>query len=139
MSLTGSGPSIGLGYERMSDEALEYQFGFSDMHPRAMYDSQQHAQKANKTIAVISDYLSNIGADPANLSLLDIGCSTGYLSCIYGQYFSRVVGIDIDEPAVNFANENPRLESARTTEESQRRRTLGQRFLIYKHAESEVS
>jgi 2-polyprenyl-3-methyl-5-hydroxy-6-metoxy-1,4-benzoquinol methylase len=87
----------------MIDDSLEYQFGFSETHRGAMYDAEQRTQKALKTVAVIQDYLAGVGKDTADISLLDIGCSTGYLSRVYGQHFGRVVGIDIDRPAVDFA------------------------------------
>lgn len=90
----------------MTEKAMRYQLGFSDMHRGAMYDSKQRTNKALKTIAVIRDYLTGIGEDPAGLSLLDIGCSTGYLTRMYGEHFGMVVGIDIDGPAVEFASEN---------------------------------
>lgn len=83
----------------------QYQHGFSDMHSKAMYDAAEREQKAKKSLAVIDDFVGKAGLRPVDLSLLDIGCSTGYLTHLYGQYFGRVTGIDIDAKAVEHARE----------------------------------
>lgn len=88
-----------------------YQHGFSELHVKAMYDADGRAQKARKTISVLTDYLARIGLNPADLILLDIGCSTGFLTQIYGQTFGTVVGVDIDEAAVCYAKENNAQEN----------------------------
>ena len=80
-----------------------YQHGFSRMHAEEMYDGGGRGQKAMKTVAVLGDYLAREGRDPADMTLLDIGCSTGFLSQIYGTLFGRVIGVDIDAEAVGFA------------------------------------
>ncbi len=81
----------------------KYQDDFSLLQQDAMYDSERRQHKARKTIAVIQDYLSQTGKDARDLSLLDIGCSTGYMLQAYGQYFGHVTGIDIDKTAVEHA------------------------------------
>ena len=81
----------------------KYQDDFSHLQQDAMYDSERRQHKARKTMAVIQDYLSQTGKDARDLSLLDIGCSTGYMSQAYGQYFGQVTGIDIDQSAVEHA------------------------------------
>jgi len=80
----------------------EYQYNFSAQHADTMYNQQQRRQKAGKTLAVLKDSLGDLNG----LSLLDIGCSTGIMTALYGPAFGRVTGIDIDEPAVNFAIKN---------------------------------
>lgn len=90
----------------MSEKALEYQLGFSEMHREEMYDVERRSGKARKTLAVIADYASRAGIDLADLSLLDIGCSTGFLSRLYGEHFGQVTGIDIDAPAIEFAQKS---------------------------------
>ena len=80
-----------------------YQHGFSQMHAGEMYDAERRKQKAMKTVAVLDDYLDREGRDPADMTLLDIGCSTGFLSQTYGTLFGRVIGVDIDAEAVDFA------------------------------------
>ena len=81
----------------------EYQCGFSAMHPEAMYNRDGRLAKAAKTMAVMDDYLAETGQQAADLSLLDIGCSTGFLTKVYGRSFGHVLGIDIDEEAVRHA------------------------------------
>lgn len=68
-----------------------------------MYDSARRAQKARKTVSVLGDHLANAGQDPTHLTLLDIGCSTGIMTRIYGESFARVTGVDIDEGAIRHA------------------------------------
>jgi len=87
----------------MSERAVEYQLGFSDMHSAEMYDAEKRTIKARKTMSVICDYLDGVGKNSLDLTLLDIGSSTGLMTQIYGQHFKKVVGIDIDAPAVEFA------------------------------------
>ena len=82
-----------------------YQHGFSALHREDMYDQGGRYQKARKTLAVLTDFIATTDNDPANLSLLDIGCSTGHMTQVYGSVFGKVVGMDIDEPAVRYAEQ----------------------------------
>lgn len=81
----------------------ECQYGFSDMHRDSMYDEQGRTLKARKTLAVINEYLARLGSRPEDMAIPDIGCSTGYLTKLYGKQFGRVTGIDIDGKAVEHA------------------------------------
>jgi len=83
-------------------EKYQYQHGFSDTSS-AMYDDEGRTQKAKKTMAVIHDYLHANGKESQNLHLLDIGCSTGYLTRQYGRFFGHTTGIDIDKGAIAHA------------------------------------
>ncbi len=87
-------------------ESREYQHDFSELHPRTMFDELGRLQKARKTVAVILDALRVAGVDPRTVRLLDIGCSTGILTRHYAEFFGRVVGIDIDDGAVEWARLN---------------------------------
>lgn len=87
----------------IKNDAYEYQENFSEMHKEAMYNLAQRTQKANKTIAVIKDYLQKNNLLQKDLSLLDIGCSTGYLTTTYSSVFTNVTGLDIDEKAIQHA------------------------------------
>ena len=84
----------------------EYQRDFSEIHPETMFDERGRLQKARKTVAVILDALASIGRNPRDATLLDIGCSTGILTRHYSEFFGRVVGIDIDDGAVEWATQN---------------------------------
>lgn len=84
----------------------QYQHGFSELHSEEMYDTAGREQKANKSLAVIDDFVGKAGLRRKDLYLLDIGCSTGYMTHVYGQYFGRATGIDIDAKAVGHARES---------------------------------
>lgn len=85
---------------------LEYQLDFSGLHPETMYDLSGRMVKARKTVAVLLDAMATAGIDPSSARLLDIGCSTGILTRHYGGSFGEVVGIDIDDGAVEWAKKN---------------------------------
>lgn len=84
----------------------EYQRDFSEIHPKTMFDESGRLQKARKTVVVILDALRQAGIDPRETRLLDIGCSTGILTRHYAGFFGEVVGIDIDDGAVEWARRN---------------------------------
>ncbi len=65
-----------------------------------MYDLHGRARKARTMVAVLKDFFSQ---DIHSLSLLDIGASTGIIDGQLADHFERVVGIDIDQPAISFA------------------------------------
>lgn len=67
-----------------------------------MHDRKIRRQKANKTIAVLEDYIGDL----KQLSALDIGCSTGLMTELYAEKFKKIIGIDIDKPAIKFAIQN---------------------------------
>lgn len=69
-----------------------------------MYNEKSRRQKGMKAVAVINDYLKKSNYAPySNLFLIDIGCSTGYMTKIYGDNLGTVIGTDIDVNAVNYA------------------------------------
>ncbi len=65
----------------------------------AMYDRRDRERKADKIVAVLRDYFGNM----KSLTLLDASCSTGIMTKSFGQHFGKVVGIDIDAPAIAHA------------------------------------
>ena len=71
-----------------------------------MFDELGRLQKARKTVAIILDTLRQNGVEPRQTRVLDIGCSTGILTRHYAEYFGTVVGIDIDDGAVEWAAKN---------------------------------
>jgi 2-polyprenyl-3-methyl-5-hydroxy-6-metoxy-1,4-benzoquinol methylase len=83
-----------------------YQRDFSRLHPKTMFDEEGRLQKARKTVAVLLDATRVVGIEPVEATLLDIGCSTGILTRHYAEYFGRVIGIDIDDGAVEWARRN---------------------------------
>lgn len=99
--------------EKMEKDKYKYQYGFSEEHPDEMYNIEKRSQKGNKTIAVLLEHLELEGRVPTELNVLDIGCSTGFMTGLYGQNFREVVGIDIDEGAVQFARRHNSGENIR--------------------------
>jgi 2-polyprenyl-3-methyl-5-hydroxy-6-metoxy-1,4-benzoquinol methylase len=80
-----------------------YQFNFSKMLPEAMYDCERREKKAKTIVAVFKNYFK---ADLKFFSVLDVGCSTGFIASYLADYCGQVIGIDIDEPAIDFAQAN---------------------------------
>jgi ubiquinone/menaquinone biosynthesis C-methylase UbiE len=78
-----------------------------------MFDEPGRLQKARKTVVVILDALSKIGGEPVDSRLLDIGCSTGILSRHYAEHFGEVVGVDIDDGAIEWARDNRAADNLR--------------------------
>lgn len=83
-----------------------YQYNFSELHCEDMYNTEERKIKAEKTLSVIKDFFSNNNISTKSLNLLDIGCSTGFLTKIYSEEFREIVAIDIDQNAINYANNN---------------------------------
>lgn len=97
----------------MGAEEYKYQHGFSEAHPEEMYNVGKRSQKGNKALAVLLEHLEGEGRDPAGLKVLDIGCSTGFMTRLYGLNFGEVVGIDIDGGAVRYAKRHNSMENIR--------------------------
>ena len=85
---------------------MDYQRDFSELHPETMFDERGRLLKAQKTAAVILDAMPGFGLEPAHARVLDIGCSTGILTRHYAELFGEVVGVDIDDGAVEWAESN---------------------------------
>ncbi len=62
-------------------------------------DTAGRTQKFGKIISVLQDF--NPGTQ--SLNCLDIGCSSGIITCLLGKYFRMSVGMDIDEEAISYA------------------------------------
>jgi 2-polyprenyl-3-methyl-5-hydroxy-6-metoxy-1,4-benzoquinol methylase len=77
-----------------------YQYGFSNMHFKEVYDIQKRQQKARKILAVLNNYYNG---QIQEFTVLDMGCSTGIISSYLAPSFASVTGIDIDEPAIDYA------------------------------------
>jgi len=86
-----------------------YQHGFSSLHAESMFDKEARERKANTMIRVLGH---NFGEEKiAQMSLLDVGSSTGIIDNYLSRAFAEVTGIDIDTKAVEhakkeFANEH---------------------------------
>ena len=76
---------------------------FSETYPQSVYNTEIRQKKAKTIIAVLNDFL---GTDFRSFFILDIGCSTGAITHYLSDYFGEVIGIDVDEPAIQYAREN---------------------------------
>lgn len=79
-----------------------YQYNFSS-NPAGRYDVSGRQQKAKTMVAVLEDFMQR---SLHELSLLDIGSSSGIVDEYLADYFKSLVGIDIDEPAIKRAKEH---------------------------------
>lgn len=78
-----------------------YQYNFSKIDG-SMFDEAQRITKAKKTTSVLEDFLT----ETKNLTLLDIGCSSGIMTFEYAKKFKKIIAIDIDKQAINYAKIN---------------------------------
>ena len=62
-------------------------------------DVKGRTQKFRKIISVLQDFHPRT----QSLNCLDIGCSSGIITSFLGDHFSKTIGIDIDEEAVQYA------------------------------------
>ncbi|MDO8619180.1 MAG: class I SAM-dependent methyltransferase [Candidatus Daviesbacteria bacterium] len=86
----------------------DYQFNFAHNWP-SMYDKEAREQKAKRIVKVLADYF---GEDRLkDLTLLDIGSSTGIMDNILARSFKKVIGTDIDEGGVEYAKKNFKKEN----------------------------
>jgi 2-polyprenyl-3-methyl-5-hydroxy-6-metoxy-1,4-benzoquinol methylase len=86
----------------MSDRNHPYQLGYAEQYAQYQFDSARQDQKAAKVLAVLEDYYGGPGS-LEDLTLLDMGCSAGLMTKPYSERFGKVVGVDIDAPAVRHA------------------------------------
>lgn len=92
----------------MNDREYKYQYKFSEMHREEMYNRQGRERKAKTMVSVLQDYFNT---DLKFLNLLDFGSSTGLIANYLSTFFGEVVGIDIDSPAVEFADASYKKEN----------------------------
>ncbi|MBP7216239.1 MAG: class I SAM-dependent methyltransferase [Candidatus Omnitrophica bacterium] len=80
-----------------------YQKDYARLYCPAMYDAKKRLIKADKTISVLNDYFSQCNIAYDGFSVLDIGCSSGFITYRLGEFFKKAVGIDIDQEACCYA------------------------------------
>ena len=79
-----------------------YQYGFSDKGDE-MFDQSGRQKKAITMIKILSDFLET----PLDeLSVLNVGGSTGFIDEYLSRYCKSVIGVDIDEKAISYARQN---------------------------------
>lgn len=80
----------------------DYQLNYSKIRP-SVFDVDARARKAITVVKVCQDFLGT--NDLSQLALLDVGSSSGIIDDVLADYFGTVNGIDIDEPAMAFAQQ----------------------------------
>lgn len=83
---------------------LKYQYHYSQLEPK-MFSTQNRRKKALKIVYILKDFLKSTKP----LICLEIGCSAGRMTRIFGQHFKRVLAIDIDKEAIENARKKNRL------------------------------
>lgn len=79
-----------------------YQHNYSSLKP-SVFDNEPRRRKAKTLLKVCQDFLDT--EDLSKLRLLDVGSSSGIIDDFLADYFEYVAGIDIDEPAVAYAQQ----------------------------------
>lgn len=90
----------------------EYQLNYSAIKP-SVFNTQQRERKAHTIVCVCRDFLQS--QDLSQLSLLDVGSSSGIIDNYLADHFGHVTGIDIDEGGMAHAQatfDKPNLQFA---------------------------
>jgi len=72
-------------------------------------DTKGRAQKFKKILSV----LKNFHPETQSLNCLDIGCSSGIITSLLRNYFRMSIGMDIDQEAIQYAQNHPSSPRAR--------------------------
>ncbi|GMQ91337.1 MAG: hypothetical protein BMS9Abin11_0645 [Gammaproteobacteria bacterium] len=81
-----------------------YQTNYSHGLNPAVYDLEKREKKANTIISILDDYFQD--TELSSLDMLDVGASTGIIDHFLSDHFNKIVGIDIDEKAIQYAQDN---------------------------------
>jgi 2-polyprenyl-3-methyl-5-hydroxy-6-metoxy-1,4-benzoquinol methylase len=74
---------------------------FSERHRATYYDEPGRRLKADKILAVLREELGDL----SSLSVVDLGCSTGFVAGRLSEHVGDVIGVDLDQHAIAFAQE----------------------------------
>lgn len=85
-----------------------YQDNYSQKMGGAVFDRERRERKAETIRAVIRDYL---GTELSSLSLLDVGAAAGFIDNYLADHFAQVIGVDIDQEAIQYALEHFKKEN----------------------------
>jgi ubiquinone/menaquinone biosynthesis C-methylase UbiE len=81
-----------------------YQEDFSSLYSDALHSKVSKQRKANTMVKILSDHHGERSL--SDMSLLDVGASTGYIDYHLSKVFRVVTGIDIDHSAIAYAKAN---------------------------------
>ena len=85
-----------------------YQLGYSNISAEEMYDVETRERKAATMVSVLSDCLDR---PLSELSMLNVGGSTGIIDNYLAEHFGKVTSVDIDELAITHAREKFQREN----------------------------
>ncbi|HEX8965662.1 MAG TPA: methyltransferase domain-containing protein [Patescibacteria group bacterium] len=68
-------------------------------HEDSVFEKKSRVKKAKKIIKIISKEIKNLNKS----TVLDIGCSTGLITCSLSLSFKKVIGVDPDKNAILLA------------------------------------
>lgn len=88
---------------------MEYQHDFSSLH-ESMFDVDVRRRKAQTAVCVLRDAL---GDRLGQARLLNVGSSSGIMDSVFATQLREVVGIDIDQGAVEHARQNFQRDNLR--------------------------
>ena len=77
-----------------------YQPDFSELYPDISYDRARRERKSVTVLAVLQDYF---GERLSGCRVADLGCSIGVIDHALAAYVLEVIGSDIDQKAIEFA------------------------------------
>src|SRR5260221_721637 len=77
-----------------------YQLNYASGRPQ-MYDKKSREKKGARIIKTLQDYFNKTNLK--NMTVLDVGASTGIIDHVLSKYFKKVTGTDIDKDAIIFA------------------------------------
>ena len=77
-----------------------YQNNYSLIQNDAVHNITGRTKKALTTLKILQDYFNN---KTDSLVVLDIGASTGIIDNFLADHFHSITGVDIDEPAIQYA------------------------------------
>lgn len=81
----------------------KYQHNYAAGRPQ-MYKSESRKEKAVRIVKLLEHYYGK--GKLLDLTLLDVGASTGIIDNELANHFKSVIGIDIDKDAIKFAQKN---------------------------------
>ena len=93
----------------MTHSDYQYDYTENEVAKANMYDHAGRQYKAKKIIAVLEDHFDDL----SNLSILDVSCSTGLITKEFSPFFREISGIDIDQGAIEFAQQECKHENTR--------------------------
>lgn len=85
---------------------MKYQKNYASTRPQ-MYNKKSRIDKASKAEKAIVDHLGSF----KNSTILDIGSSSGIIADYFANKAKKIIGLDIDSKAIEFAKNNNKYKN----------------------------